>query len=360
MHLIHQLNPGGAENGVVNIANGIDKKAFDISICTFQKEGLLVPRLHEDVTVFELAKRNGNDIRIPFEVYRVIRDWQPDIVHTHSWGTLLEGFLPSMVAGVPVRIHGEHGTIQAKPKQRIIQKLFFYLADQILSVSMEHKARLAKTIGFPESKIEVIDNGVDTAKFSPLQDTGKFQSNGLKTEVVIGTVGRMEPVKNQKLLIDAAYQLLNNHRKIKLMLVGDGSLMPELKNQVKSLGIENQVIFTGQQFNIEKMYKKMDVFVLPSLSEGMSNTVLEAMSSGLPVIGTDVGDNFRLINNGENGFIIDSGAVPQLTEKLDILIKDKAKRRAFGMKARQKMEHQFSISSMVHNYEKLYRTSIES
>nr|WP_321399862.1 glycosyltransferase [uncultured Desulfobacter sp.] len=354
MHLIHQLNPGGAENGVVNIANGFDKKAFEISICTFSKGGLLLPRLHNDVTVFEIEKRDGNDIRIPFKVYQLLKDWQPDIIHTHSWGTLLEGFIPSIAAGVPIRIHGEHGTIQKKTKQKILQKLFFYLAHQVLSVSVEHKTRLARTIGFPKRKIEVIDNGVDNNRFSPKEFNTREEFGIDDKTTVIGTVGRMEPVKNQILLINAFKKLLLNRSNIKLILIGDGALLPELKARVSDYQIQDHVIFTGQRFDTDRIFNTLNIFVLPSLSEGMSNTILEAMSCGLPVVATDVGDNHRLVDDDTTGYLIPSDSVDALTDKLNCLIDSVEKQTVFGANARQKIKSHFSLDIMVKNYERLY------
>lgn len=360
MHLIHQLNAGGMENGVVNIANHIDRSKFDLSICVFKAGGKLKAKLKPDTRVFELEKRHGNDLTLPFQIRKLIKEWRPDILHTHAWGTLIEGLLASINSGVAVKIHGEHGTIQDAPAQLTAQRFVWRFFDQVLSVSVNHKTKIADSIGFPESRIKVIDNGVDTTRFKPLSESAdKDRSSQEKKQIVIGTVGRLVPVKNQQLLVNAFERIQKRHQKLQLVFIGDGPLRSELQSLTSDLKISDKVAFMGERDDIPECLRKMDIFVLPSFSEGMSNTILEAMSSGLSVVATDVGDNARLVQNNETGFITASDCIDSLEKALETLIREPDKRTAFGKNGRTRIENHFSIHSMVQNYQSLYRTLME-
>ncbi len=357
MHLIHQLGTGGAENGIINLLNNINTKLFETSICAFVGNGAQTVRLDQGVTrLFELGKRVGNDLTIPIRLRRLFRKWRPHILHTHAWGTLCEGIIGAKLARVPVVIHGEHGTIQHDGRNIYIQRLFWGLTHQILSVSKAHKESLTKTIGYSPRKIKVILNGVDTERFSC-----KRRNEGLRNslriaekDVVIGTVGRLVPVKNQKMLIKAFAPLARRYSNLKLILAGDGPLKNELSQLAVSLGVSSRVMLLGRRSDIPEILQSMDIFVLTSISEGMSNTILEAMSSWLPVVASNVGGNPELVANNLTGFLFPSNNINALADALKILIEDSVRRKEMGAAGRKIIETEFSLKTMVKNYEKMY------
>lgn len=357
MHAIHQLNVGGAENGIVNLVNHIDPLHFESSICTFVGGGSLKGRLDRSRTkVFELGKKAGNDPTLPLKILKVCRIWQPHILHTHAWGTMCEGIIGAKLGRIPVIVHGEHGTIQKKSVNTYIQRLVWGIADQILSVSEVHKQKLAKTIGFSQERIKVIQNGVDTNRFSPSNENKKIRKRlGIaETEVVIATIGRLVPVKNQAMLIKAFSELSTLCSNTRLLLVGHGPLYDDLYLLARSLGLSSRVLFLGKRSDVHEILREIDIFVLSSDSEGMSNTILEAMSSGVPVIATNVGGNSAMVKADVTGLLVERNDVRALTNGLRTFCENHETRNEMGGAARRLVKNHFSLQAMIQNYENLY------
>ena len=357
MHLIHQLNAGGAENGIINIANHIDTNLFDISICSFVGNGTQINRLDKHrATLFELTKASGNDLRLPLHLFGLFKNWWPDIVHTHAWGTLCEGVGAAILARVPVVIHGEHGTMQEKKHNILVQRMVWRFADRILSVSHHHANELSKRIGFPLGKITVLVNGVDSKRFDSGRD-GRSIKAGLnlhRGDIILGTVGRLVAVKNQSLLIRALSCLSRDYPNLKLIIAGDGPLRRSLEKLAVDAGCPTKIQFLGRRSDVPEFMAALDIFALTSKREGMSNTILEAMSSGLPVVATAVGGNPELVIDRETGILTPVDDVLALAKALEELIKHPEKRQRMGLAGRERVEKHFSLTSMVRNYEQLY------
>ena len=357
MHLVHQLGSGGAENGIVNLANHMDTKRFEKSICAFVGNGVLTSRLDLNrVALFEMGKVAGNDFRLLAKLFPLFKRWGPDIVHTHAWGTLCEGFLAGKAARVPVLVHGEHGTIQEKKRNVLVQRIFWGFADKVLSVSRVHACKISKSMGFPLKKIEVIANGVDSDLFRLRDDRRAIRDElGLGADdIVLGTVGRLVPVKNQEFLIRSFARLVGDGSRAKLVVAGDGPLRGELESEAEKQGCLASVRFLGRRSDIPDVMAALDIFALTSVSEGMSNTILEAMGSGLPVVATDVGGNPELVVNNETGFLIPSNNVGALASALKNLVENPVLRLQMGQAGRARVERKFSLGAMVANYERLY------
>lgn len=357
MHLIHQLGAGGAENGIINIVNHIDQSKIESAICAFVGQGTQEGRVRTPQTrLFDLNKKPGNDFGLPFRLRRLLKSWQPDVLHTHAWGTLCEGFLAAKMAGVSSIVHGEHGTIQEKARNLPIQRYFWGLTDQLLSVSEAHKMRLSKTVGYPVDNIQVIQNGVDTAHFCyRKKNTALQEMLGLNKEHrIVGTVGRFMPVKNQDFLIKAFRGIVETDDYVSLLLVGDGPLKESLVSLASSLGVLDRVVFSGRRSDVSAVLNLMDVFVLPSLSEGMSNTILEAMSCALPVIATDVGGNPALVKHKKSGLLVPSDDIFTLASAIGNLLKHPELRSVYGQAGRALVESEYSLNKMVSRYEGLY------
>jgi len=359
MHLIHQLRTGGAENGIINLVNNIDGDRFESAVCAFVGAGAQTKRVDVHKTkLIELNKtKNGNDFLLPFRLKKQLDLWQPYILHTHAWGTLCEGFLAAKMARVPVIVHSEHGTIQQQKRNIPVQRFVWGLCTQILSVSKTHRGKIATTVGFSPEKIKVIPNGVDTRRFSPGRDRDKNKILlGFKPQnKIIGTVGRLVPVKNQQMLIQAFATFVDRCPDAKLILVGDGPLRNELTQLASSLGITHHVHFLGRRSDVPVVLQAMDLFVLPSISEGMSNTILEAMSCGLPVVATNVGGNPEIIRDNATGRLVQSGNVEELATVLTFLFDHPDQLQEMGRSSRKHIEDNYSIQTMINNYERLYQ-----
>jgi sugar transferase (PEP-CTERM/EpsH1 system associated) len=355
MHVVAALRSGGMERGVVKLVNGLDPTRVRSMICSTQPAGPLRDEVESTVPVFELDRRDGNDIRLPRDLYRLFRRERPDIVHTHAWGTLLEGLLAARLARVPVVVHGEHGTLQLRRYQRYLQRWGWSAADQVLSVSSRLADRMAAQTGFARDRIHTIRNGVDLSRFGAIEPMLARAALGVAaTSRVIVTVGRLVPVKAHRMLLDSVALLRGRHPDATLILAGDGPLKGPLTEQAAALSLGDSVRFLGERADVETVLAAGDVFVLSSDSEGLSNTILEAMASRLPVVATDVGGAAELVRPGETGWLVRPYSAAALAEALDAALSDGETRQAMGRAGRRRAEAEFGLDAMVRRYERLY------
>jgi sugar transferase (PEP-CTERM/EpsH1 system associated) len=343
------------ELGVVKLVNALDRTRIASSICSCKPASAARDRLAGHVSLIELVRREGNDPALVGRLYRVFRRERPDIVHTHAWGTLVEGLVAARLARVPAVVHGEHGTLQTKPHQRWVQRLAWERADVILSVSSRLAERMAREVGFPLARIRTIRNGVDLARFrSGDRDAARLALGIPPGALVVGTVGRLVPVKDQRTLVAAAAALRGVFPQLRVLLVGDGPLTNDLHRQVQALGLGDVVRLLGNRADIERVLPALDVFVLSSLSEGMSNTIQEAMASGLPVVATDVGGARELVVAGQTGLLVPAGQPQAMADAVEALLRAPSDRAAMGDAARRRAEAEFSLQRMIGDYERVY------
>jgi sugar transferase (PEP-CTERM/EpsH1 system associated) len=344
------------EHGVVKVVNGLDPAVVRGSICSTtpaddHMRNLVDPR----VPVFELRRREGNDPRLVWALYRLLRRERPDIVHTHAWGTLLEGIVAARLARVPAVVHGEHGTLQLQSRQLKAQRWAWLHADRILSVSSRLAERMSQEIGVPLERIHVIRNGVNLERFQGAPTLSARSTFGLPADIdlVIGAVGRLVDVKNHAGLVDAVVELRARGRRVAVVIAGDGPLRPQLEAQIAQHGLEDHVRLLGHRADVEAVLGGLDVFVQSSSSEGMSNTILEAMAAGLPVVATHVGGADEMVVDGETGVLVPARDAVALANALDRLA-EAATRRAMGRAGRARALAQFSLDRMIESYQSFY------
>jgi sugar transferase (PEP-CTERM/EpsH1 system associated) len=343
------------EHGVVKLVNRLDPTRVRSMICSTQPAGSLKQAVRSAVPVFELNRRHGNDVRLPWQLFQLFRRERPDIVHTHAWGTLLEGVLAARLARVPVVVHGEHGTLQLRNYQRHLQRWGWSTADHVLSVSSRLAERMTAATGFAAERIRTIRNGVDLTRFGSVEPARARAALGLPANApVVVTVGRLVPVKAHRILLDAVALLRRRHPDVVLVMAGDGPLRPTLARQVEASALGDTVRFLGEREDVETVLAAGDVFVLSSESEGLSNTILEAMASRLPVVATDVGGADELVRHGETGWLVAPSSATALADALDAVLGDAAARQAMGAAGRRRVESEFSLDGMVRRYEGLY------
>jgi L-malate glycosyltransferase len=356
-HLIAGLEIGGAENGVVNVVNRLDERLFKISVYVFKTGFAFESRLRKDVQLVHVPKREGNDPMAVLRLALLLRRDRPHIVHTHNWSTLVEGMLAAKIARVPIIVHSEHGTVRKEWLPQIYaQRISWRCADRVLAVSESLKQHLVREIGFPAQRIISIQNGVDTDRFQPngermaLREGLGWPARGF----IIGSVGRLVPVKNYATLLRAAARVASRVPQLTLALVGDGPLDGELKTLAEQLGIADRVSFLGYRDDVPNLLNAMDIFVLPSLREGMPNAVLEAMACGLPVIASEVGGASEIVRDRENGLLVCPTDVEQLSQHLYQLALSPERCRAMGIAGRRCIEREFKMEHMVNKYTNLY------
>jgi sugar transferase (PEP-CTERM/EpsH1 system associated) len=357
-HVVGWLHFGGKENGIVNLVNSLDSNLFENYIFSFVKNGSFKQRVDPArCRVVELGEKLGGDYRLYFKLAQAFRSHRIHIAHTHAWGTLLEGFVAARLARVPIVVHGEHGTIKDATKTHIyIQRLLWRLTDQVLSVSEVLRQKLCETVGFPKERIRVVTNGVDLSRFGVTGHLTDYKSAlGLRPDTLtFGTVGRLVPVKCYPVLLQASRLILEQHPTACLIVVGDGPLHDELTAMVRQYNVADRVKFLGWRSDVSEILKALDVFVLASESEGMSNTILEAMASGRPVVATSVGGNVELVVEGETGLLVPPGDPKALAEAVTTLLRDPPRRSQMGQLGRQRASEYFSLETMARNYASFY------
>jgi len=356
LHVMYALQPGGMEFGVVKLANGLDATRVQSSICsTAPSIGDMKSFVSKSVPVFELERRRGNDPALVWRLFRLFRRERPHIVHTHAWGTLVEGLLAARMARVPFVVHGEHGTLQLRGYQLTIQRLAWRRATQVLSVSRKLAERMSTTTGFEADRILTIQNGVDFSRFSPALRAAARAELGLAAgTVAIGTAGRLVPVKDHANLIDALAIARDRGIAFTALIAGEGPLRTSLESRIASRGLTAHVRLLGQRHDMERIFAALDVFVLSSTSEGMSNTILESMASGAPTVATRVGGAEELVDDGRTGLLVPPSDPEALGAALIRIASDASERRAMGIAARERAESEFSLERMLRNYEALY------
>ncbi|MCC6127009.1 MAG: glycosyltransferase [Pirellulales bacterium] len=365
MHAVYSLETGGLENGVVNLCNRLNPERFAPSICVFRSGGALESRVDARRVKLAAAKSwMGIDPTLPFRLAWHLRRLRIDILHTHSWGTLVEGWAAAKMARTPIVIHGEHGVMEERPRNVMIQRWLWSKVRQVAAVSAPLADRMAQVVNFPRNRIQVIPNGVDTERFRPCRERRSEWRRDFdlpEAEFTVGMVARLVPVKNHLGMLQALALLKERGENAVLAIAGSGPLRESLQAAARDLNICDRVRFLGDIPQIERFLNALDAFVLNSVSEGMSNTVLEAMACGLPVVATAVGSNSLLLDEGKAGCLIPAENAEALARNLEQLMRDRPLREELGRIARVRVEKHFSIDRMVRDYEELYlRTAIES
>ncbi len=360
MHVVHALGIGGLENGVVNLINHTDPDRFRHSICCISRSGQNAENLTgKNVEIFEMKKGEARDLSLPIKLAHLFMKAKVDIVHTRNWGAI-DGIIGARLAGIPVAIHGEHGREIADPqgqnkRRNLIRKGLSYFIDSYITVSKELGEWLITQVGIDKKKVHIICNGVDTTRFNPdNKDLIRKKYHYTDQDIVIGTVGRLDPVKDQQLLIKAFAQLNLVHHRLILLIIGDGPSWKNLEKLASDLGVRTKIHFLGARTDVPELLKLLDIFVLPSIAEGISNTLLEAMATGLPVIATRVGGNPELVVDNETGYLIPKEDLGALVKSLDHYILNKHLRNQHGTTGRERVVREFSLDKMVARYEALY------
>jgi sugar transferase (PEP-CTERM/EpsH1 system associated) len=295
---------------------------------------------------------------------RLIKRLEPDIVHTRNWGTI-DGIIAAKLAKRSRVIHGEHGREVfdlkgSNSKRNTMRRILGRWVDYFVAVSDEIQFWLVNKVGLNQKRVVTIYNGVDTETFCPPIDKKKMkQSLGMDPNTfIIGTVGRLDRVKNYQMLLRAMLSLKGFDFPCKLLFIGEGPERAGLEEFTGKNRLAN-VEFLGEKQNVSDYLKVFDLFVLTSLAEGMSNTILEAMAAGLPVVATRVGGNSEMIQDGRTGLLVPSDDHLSLTKAMAEYCGDRNLCMKHGQAARQRCEELYNINIMVKKYEKLYLTLME-
>lgn len=364
LHLVHRLTFGGAERVLVNYLNGSRNHRHVVG-SFFPADSFADEITNKDVQIVNLNKKSGNDLRIPFLLAGICKKHGVDVIHCQGWGTYLEGLLCAKCIRRRTKfVFAFHGKtisdLGILPRRRILtQRLGAVLGDAVIAPSEEMRLDYAQTIGIDREKITVIHNGVDTDLFSSGKDAGTVRREfGIDPdEIVIGSVARLDPVKNFPGLVRAFAAAVKKGLAARLFIVGDGPQMDELRTLAIELGCGNYVLFAGRRRDVSLCLRAMDIYVQPSFYEGFSMTILEALSTGLPVISYDVGGTHEMVRDGYNGMLLSDKGDKALAEAMLHLAADEPQRLEMGKKGRALIEENFSLAGMIQKYDELFSFS---
>lgn len=362
LHVVYSLEPGGMENGVINMANRLDAGQYEVGILFLEKEGGMAMRLPSHSRKFVLNKKAGLDFSILPGLARAIGKFRPDIVHTHNLGPLIYTTLARGLSQLAFQlVHGEHASmtrVDLHPKKRL-QRALLYTGCQAIHTVGKHMTSELEAEGLAGQPILTLSNGVDTDRFRPVADKKGLRKGvlGLAEDCrILSLVGRFGPYKGHKTLLEAFKVVGEGHPECQLVFVGGGG---ELEDTIKELSrlhpFSSRIHFTGFQPDPLPYYQLSDLVVVPSENEGLSNCILEAMACGTPVLTNESCGATELVKDGTNGFINPTHQPLGLARSIQgILAKPTLELDSISAKSREFVCTYYSLDSMASAYAGLY------
>jgi sugar transferase (PEP-CTERM/EpsH1 system associated) len=366
VHLMHRFDTGGLENGVVNLVNHLPEERYRHAIVALTEVTEFRRRIRrDDVRYVSLHKPPGQGLWQFARVRALLSELQPAIVHTRNIAAL-EMSVPAAWAGVPVRLHGEHGWDASDPdgrsrKFRLMRRLYRPFVHHYIALSRHLADYLVRHVGVPPARVTQVYNGVDAARFRPAGNARGAIAGcpfGAGDEWLVGTVGRLSPVKDQVLLARAFVRALElappARGRMRLVIAGEGPLRPAVEQVLNDAGVASSAWLAGDRGDVPELLRGLDAFALPSLAEGISNTILEAMATALPIVATAVGGNVELLQEGATGRLVPAQDADTMARALLDDFMNPAAARQRGARARAEVERRFSLDAMVRAYAELY------
>jgi L-malate glycosyltransferase len=358
MQLVYSLQIGGSEKVAFDISAHLDSAAFRPHMCALDLDGPLGEELVRRNIGHHVLHRKGIEPDVTRRLYRLLRQQRIDVVHTHHFTQLLFAALPARLAGARI-VHTEHeyfSYLESAAPRALIGPLS-RLCDHITVVGHEIAAYFSETIGIPRSRIELIPNGVAVERFTGDREAARRSLALPPDAMIVGTIGRLEPEKDHMTLLRAFGQVRAFAPSARLVIVGDGSLASALRIEAERMGLAGATHFLGYQKDVATVLAALDLFVLTSVREGLPISVIEAQAAGRPVVVSHIGSIRDLVRDGEQGLTVAPGDAEGFAAAMRRLIESPALRAEMGGAGRRQVERSFSLFSVVHAYENLYRTA---
>jgi len=359
-YVVHSLNPGGAERLAADMALALAGE-YEMSLVCLDEPGLWAQTLRDKgVPVHCLYRQPGLDLRIPWLLARLAGRERIDVWHAHQYTPWFYAALSRLFRPGPGLLFEEHGRHypEVKKNKRVLVNrcLLQPLTHDIVAVSRDIKQRLAAYEGLAPGRISVVPNGASKPPPASAREIAALRAElGLsQTDWVLGTVGRFDPIKNLPLLLDSLREVRESGYEAKALLVGDGPDMDRVRARIRELGLEQVVVLTGYRDDAQKLVQTLDLFVLPSLSEGTSMALLEAMAQGIPCLVTDVGGNPEVVESDGTGWVVPSEDRANMAATICEAARDPEKSTRFAQAGQARYERLFSFQAMLQGYRALY------
>jgi len=362
LYLTTHLNIGGITSYVLSLASGLKAKGHKVYVAS--SGGEVLPRfIQEGIINIAIPIKTKSEISPKvfislFKLLEIIKVKNIDVIHSHTRVTQVLGCLIHKFSSKP-HIWTCHGFF----KKRLSRKIFPCWGNKVIAISDSVKEHLLEDFGVKEEKIRVIYSGIDIEKSqipNLKSQTEMRKKLGLGEGPVVGIMARLSQEKGHLYLIQAIHGIIQEFPQVQLLIVGEGKMQQRLLDLTKDLGLGDKVFFLPSAIDTQEIFSVMDIFVLPSLKEGLGLSLMEAMARGLAVIGSDVGGIKNLIQDKENGLLVSPADTKQLSEAILALLQDSARREYLGNHARIFIKQNFSLDKMLQATEKLYLECLET
>jgi glycosyltransferase involved in cell wall biosynthesis len=362
--VITSTGVGGAEKMLYHTSTSLDRTRYAPSICSLKEKGAIARNVEAaGIEVHCLSMTDGDQfggwfasLVALFRLTRYVIKVRPTIVHSFLFRANILSRIAASLARVPLVISSVRVMGGERNYHHTVEKVTSFMVDHYITVSESVKAYLVQTASIPDNKITAIYNGVALNDHCGASHEDQHPPCGLKAhDRFLFTVGRLHQQKGYDCLIQAFAQVRKECPALQLLIVGEGEEENNLKNLAKSLDLTDQVIFAGLRLDSDTIFPFAELFILPSLWEGMPNAVLEAMAAGKPVVATKVGGVPELVLHGETGLLVPPGDPDALAQAILDLCTDPVKAHAMGAAGRLRVQEHFRIASMIKKTDGLYQ-----
>ena len=369
--VVTRMDIGGVPDHVRTLIAELHDE-FDISLVCGEIDDQhrdALQRMNVDIHIipFRRLLSLGTDIKTFRALLKLFRTQRYDVVHTHMSKAALIGSSAAMWARIPVIVNTAHNLGFIALPRRVLRGLFWLYdfmlfratMDAVITVSAKVRNRIVETRLFPSARVFSVHNGIDLAKMSVSADEAKATRRalgGAPDEVLIVSVARLVWFKGLDTLVAAMPALLTKCPKVRIVIAGEGPLRAELAAQAKALGVADRFIMVGERRDVPALLAAADIFVLPSVSEGLPISIMEAMASGKPVVATDVGGVAELVADKQTGFLVPAQRPELLADALSKFAADPGLRAGMGNKGLERISTEFSAGTMAKRTAEIYRT----
>lgn len=365
LQITHDLAIGGLQQVVVNICRSIDREKFDVTVLCLRYLGEFVPQIEElGIKVVFLPQRDdGRTDHFSFlKVAKILKDEKIDVIHTHNTQPFFDGTLAAVMSGVKAIIHTDHCRSFPDKKRYMFAEWFVsHFASKVVGVSEHTSENLVKYEHISRKKIVTIPNGIDISKYDiEINKEAKEKELGIERNgFIIGMGVRLSKQKGITYLIKGMSIIIEQFPDITLVIAGDGSEKESLMQEAKKLGVDSHILFTGPRLDIPELLKLFDLYVLPSIFEGLPMVLLEAMAAACPIVATDVGGNSTAIKHRDNGSLVPSEEPALFANEVIYVLNNPNLMQQYIDKSMGLMREKFSADIMTRQYEKLYLQALK-